>query len=52
VAGRVVTARRTGGRPLPDALAHPLSVLLLCLLAGRSRVLHRRGALRWKGRPV
>jgi len=37
---------------MPDALAHPLSVLLLCLLAVRSRVLHRRGALRWKGRPV
>ena len=52
VAGRVVTARRTGGRPLPDALAHPVSVLLLCLLAGRSRLLHRRGALQWKGRPV
>jgi len=52
VAGRVVTARRTGGRPLPDPLAHPVSVLLLCLLAGRSRVLHRRGVLLWKGRPV
>ena len=52
VAGRVVTARRTGGRALPDAFAHPVSVLALCLLAGRSRVLHRRGALRWKGRPV
>jgi cellulose synthase/poly-beta-1,6-N-acetylglucosamine synthase-like glycosyltransferase len=52
VAGRAVTAWRTGGRALPDALAHPLSVLLLCLLAGRSRLQHRRGALLWKGRPV
>ncbi len=52
VAGRVVTARRTGGRAWPDALAHPLSVALLLGLAARSRQLHARGALAWKGRPV
>ncbi|MEX2291925.1 MAG: glycosyltransferase [Mycobacteriales bacterium] len=52
VAGRVVTARRTGGPALPHALAHPLSVTAFCLLALRSRVQRRRGALIWKGRPV
>lgn len=50
VAGRVVAARRTGGRALPDALMHPLSVTALCGLAIRSRVLHSRGRLTWKGR--
>jgi hypothetical protein len=50
VAGRVVAARRTGAKPLPDALAHPASVLLLAVLAVRSRAAHRRGALTWKGR--
>ena len=52
VAGRVVTARRTGGRALPDSLAHPISIGILGWLTARSVVLHRRGALRWKGRPV
>jgi cellulose synthase/poly-beta-1,6-N-acetylglucosamine synthase-like glycosyltransferase len=52
VAGRVVSARRTGGRVMPDALAHPVSVALLGWLAMRSRVAHRRGALTWKGRAV
>lgn len=52
VAGRMVSARRTGGRALPDALAHPLSVAALCLLALRSRVQRRRGALVWKGRAL
>jgi len=50
VAGRVVSARRTGSRPLPDALAHPASVAVLAVLAGRSRVARRRGRLVWKGR--
>ena len=52
VAGRVVSARRTGAPALPDALAHPVSVSLLCLLAGRSRLHRRRGALVWKGRAL
>ncbi len=51
VAGRVVTARRTGGRPL-DAVTHPLGVAVLLALAVRSRVRHRRGALTWKGRAL
>ncbi len=49
VAGRVVAARRTGGSAV-DALAHPVSVAAFTALALRSRVLHRRGALTWKGR--
>lgn len=52
VTGRVVSARRTGSRELPDALLHPLSVAALCGLAVRSRRLRRRGALSWKGRPL
>ena len=52
VAGRVVTARRTGSRPLPDSLAHPVSVAVLAVLAGRSRLARRRGTLTWKGRSL
>jgi hypothetical protein len=52
VAGRIVTARATGGRALPDAFAHPVSIGILGWLSARSVILHRRGALRWKGRPV
>ena len=50
-AGRVVTARRTGG-PVALAPLHPVSVAALVGLAVRSRVLHRRGALTWKGRAL
>jgi hypothetical protein len=52
VAGRVVTGRRTGARVWPDALAHPVSVAAFAWLTLRSVLLHRRGALRWKGRAV
>jgi hypothetical protein len=52
VVGRVVTARRTGGRTLPDALAHPLSVALLGYLTALSHLRRRRGTLRWKGRVI
>lgn len=52
VAGRVVGARSTGGRSWPDALAHPLSVVLLGWLVTRSYRLRRRGRLSWRGRPV
>lgn len=52
VAGRVVSARRTGGRALPDALLHPMSVAALCALAGRSRLQRRRGTIVWKGREL
>ncbi len=52
VAGRVVAARRTGSRSLPESLAHPVSVALFAGLAGRSRLAHRRGVLTWKGRAL
>ncbi|MFG2055792.1 glycosyltransferase [Micromonospora sp. NPDC048930] len=52
VAGRVVTARATGGRAWPDALAHPVSVGLLGWLTLRSYHLRKRRRLTWRGRPV
>jgi hypothetical protein len=52
VAGRAVSARRTGSRALPDALVHPVSVTVFAWLAVRSRVARHRGALTWKGRSL
>ena len=52
VAGRAVVAAGTGGRAWPDALAHPVSVLLLDVLVARSLAGHRRGDLQWRGRAV
>ena len=52
VLSRVVTARRTGGRGLPDALAHPASIALLVGLTARSWYGRVSGSLTWKGRPV
>ena len=52
VLGRVAVAARTGGRVWPDALAHPVSVLVLDLLMARSVLGRRRGTLAWRGRPV
>ena len=51
VAGRVVAARRTGGRST-DAVAHPLSILLAVGLGLRSTALRRAGRLSWKDRPL
>jgi hypothetical protein len=51
VAGRVIAARRTGGRML-DSVAHPVSIVVLGYLTARSQVQHARGTLRWKGRAV
>ncbi|MEU8330213.1 glycosyltransferase family 2 protein [Micromonospora sp. NPDC048839] len=52
VAGRVLTARGTGGRWWPDALAHPVSVVVLGWLTLRSYHLRKRRRLTWRGRPV
>lgn len=52
VGGRVVSARATGGRAWPDALAHPVSILLFAGLVLRSFALRRRGRLSWRGRPL
>jgi hypothetical protein len=50
VAGRGVVAAATGSRLWPDALAHPVSVLVLDLLVAHSVVGRRRGTLTWRGR--
>jgi hypothetical protein len=52
VTGRAVTAYATGGRPWPDALLHPASIVVFAWLVARSFRLHRRGTLTWRGRPV
>ena len=52
VAGRAISARRTGGRTLPDAAAHPVSISVLAWLSARSLLQHRRGQLTWKGRRI
>jgi hypothetical protein len=49
-AGRAVVAAGTGGRAWPDALAHPVSILVLDVLMARSVVGHRRGTLTWRDR--
>ncbi len=51
VTGRILTARRTGGRPA-DAWAHPLSILALDALTALSWRRRVRGQLEWKGRAV
>ena len=52
VAGRTITARRTGVRAWPDAFGHPLSIAVFAYLSGYSHVQHGRGTLRWKGRTI
>ncbi|MCZ2807208.1 glycosyltransferase family 2 protein [Modestobacter sp. VKM Ac-2983] len=52
VANRAVVATRTGGRVWPDALAHPVSIVLLDVLVARSVAGHRKGSLRWRGRTL
>lgn len=49
VTGRVLVARRTGGRPL-DSVAHPASVAVFGALVGESWRRRRAGTLRWRGR--
>jgi hypothetical protein len=51
VVGRVLVARRTGGRAA-DTWSHPLAILALDALTAASIVGHRRGSLAWKGRRV
>lgn len=50
--GRAVVAHRVGGRVWPDCLAHPVSILSLGWLTGRSWWLHSCGTLVWKGRAL
>lgn len=52
VIGRMVTARATGTRALPEALAHPVSVVLFAWLVVVSFRRRRQGRLTWKGRRI
>jgi hypothetical protein len=52
VTGRVLVARRTRGRVMPDALAHPASILTLGALVVESHRRHRAGTLTWRSRPL
>ncbi|TKJ30477.1 glycosyl transferase [Blastococcus sp. CCUG 61487] len=49
-AGRAAVATATGSRVWPDALAHPLSILVFDALVLRSVAGRRRGTLSWRGR--
>jgi len=50
VVGRMVAARLTQARVLPDTLAHPVAVAAAILLTARSWRARRRGTVVWKGR--
>ena len=52
VAGRVLVARRVGAKAVPDALAHPASVLVLAGLVADSSVRRRQDRLMWKRRRI
>jgi hypothetical protein len=52
VGGRIVTARATGARALPQALAHPVSIVLFAWLVAVSFRRRRQGRLAWKGRSI
>jgi cellulose synthase/poly-beta-1,6-N-acetylglucosamine synthase-like glycosyltransferase len=51
VLGRVISARRTGGRVL-DSITHPVGVAALVGLDLHARLSHRRGTQTWKGRAL
>ena len=52
VVGRYAVAERTGGRSLPDSLAHPASIAVFGWLTARSLTARRRGELVWRGRKL
>lgn len=49
---RLVAAVRSGGRPIADALAHPLSALAFAYIVAVSLRRHRAGRLVWKSRSL
>ena len=49
---RLVAALRSGGRPVLDALAHPLSALAFGFIVVVSLRRHRAGRLTWKSRSL
>lgn len=52
VSSRMITARTTGGRPWPDPVVHPLSILAFTALTADSVVARRSGTLTWRGRAL
>jgi cellulose synthase/poly-beta-1,6-N-acetylglucosamine synthase-like glycosyltransferase len=52
VAGRATAAAVTGGRAWPDALAHPVSIVLFAWLVAGSFRRRRLGRLTWRGRAL
>jgi hypothetical protein len=48
----VLVARRTGGRIVPDAAAHPLSVAAFSALVAESWRRHHAGTTTWRGRTL
>ena len=52
VAGRLLVARRTGQRMLPDALTQPAATVAFAGLTALSWHRHAAGTLVWKGRPL
>lgn len=50
VTGRILVARDTGERVLPDALAQPLSIVAFSSINALSWWRHLRGVNHWKGR--
>ena len=52
VASRIVVARRTGQRVIPDVFSQPLSVLALAGIAAISLQRKRSDQLSWKGRSL
>ncbi len=50
VTGRAIAAERTGGRTVPDAFAHPVSIMAFSALVGESWRRHRNGTISWRGR--
>jgi hypothetical protein len=52
IAGRVLVARRVGGRVWPDSLAHPASVATFAWLTAESVRGRRARTLSWKGRTL
>jgi hypothetical protein len=52
VAGRAVSAERTGGRTLPDVLAHPASIVAFSGLVAESWRRRRNGTATWRGRTL
>lgn len=50
--GRAMIAKQVGEPALPDAFAHPVSIMAFLGILGASIARRDRGTLHWKGRPV